>query len=54
MAMYCCPHCDTWVDNDHHPMEQHPWRKEEMVCPDCHLALETEMKECALEDAFDD
>ena len=56
MAMYLCDNCDSWVDDDWSPMQEHPWRKRlprykhKVVCEDCYVELEYELKEALLED----
>jgi hypothetical protein len=50
MGMYYCFQCDNHIDNDYHPCEEHPYNVGEMVCPDCAVELEEEMRECYLED----
>ena len=51
MAMYICDHCQEWEDNDWSPMQQHPFAarfpsyKNCMVCEECAIELEYELKE---------
>jgi DNA-directed RNA polymerase subunit RPC12/RpoP len=39
MAVYKCFECDSFVDNDYHPCEEHPSETNELVCPDCFIEL---------------
>jgi hypothetical protein len=50
MGMYYCHQCDNHKDNDYEPCEAHSYSVGEMVCPDCAVELEEEMRECYLED----
>ena len=60
MAMYLCPVCDNWRDDDWSPMQEHPWGKmfrrykEEFCCEECAQELVAEMEEALLEDLNDD
>ena len=40
MATYRCEQCDTWLDNDYHPCEQHPKYEDELICPECLIGME--------------
>ena len=40
MAVYHCYQCDTWLDNDYHPCDQHPKHENELICPECLIELE--------------
>ena len=53
MAMYYCLNCDNLLDDDYHPACEHPWRKDELVCPDCESYLQYEMTEAAREDHYE-
>ena len=59
MSMYHCHNCDAWVDDDYHPMENHPWAHRskkyqyDVVCPECAVEIEEEARECAEEDYYD-
>lgn len=56
MAIYLCNNCDAWVDDDWHPMEEHPWAnrferyQNEVVCPECATELREEALEVAREE----
>jgi len=45
MAMYMCAECDSWLDDDYYPCQEHPTSKTELICPDCLLELEERMEE---------
>ena len=59
MAVYMCSACDSWIDDDYNPMQEHPFAKQlpskkgEMVCEDCYVELEADMKEALEEDYRD-
>lgn len=44
MAIYLCYECDTLVDGDYHPSEEHPRKPDELVCDDCMTELEYRME----------
>lgn len=35
MAMYRCYECESFVDDDYHPCEEHPRVETELACPSC-------------------
>ena len=40
MAIFRCGECDKWLDDDHHPCEQHPKYEDELICPECLIEME--------------
>lgn len=43
MAMYYCPQCDRFVDDDHHPGEEGP--DGNLWCPTCYEQYEADQRE---------
>ena len=45
MAYFRCSECDTLLDKDWNPCEEHPHRSGDLVCPECIIELPQSKKE---------